>query len=252
MRQLDGDRAIAEALKAAKDADAAILVVGLNHDYESEGFDRPDIELPGLTNQLVWEVLVANPNTVVVNQSGTPVSMPWVEQASTVLQAFYGGNELGNGLADVLFGKVNPSGKLPLTFPKRLEDSPSYPSFGDRGQEYGKILYNEGIFVGYRGFEIKKLAPLFPFGFGLSYTQFEYTSLDASIISPAGDFTISFDVKNTGQVHGREVAQIYITDQQSSLPRPIKELKGFVKADLKPGETKRIEHALDRESIGIL
>jgi len=248
--KINEDSAIAEAVKLAKDADAAILVVGLNHDWESEGFDRTDIGLPGLTNQLVREVFLANPNTVVVNQSGTPVSMPWIEEAGTVLQAFYGGNELGNGLADVLFGKVNPSGKLPLTFPKRLEDSPSYPSFGRKGQEYGKIAYNEGIFVGYRGFEIKDLAPLFPFGFGLSYTLFEYSCLDVSSISPVGNFTVSFDVKNTGQVHGCEVAQIYITDQQSSLPRPIKELKGFIKVGLKSGESKKVEHVLDREALG--
>ncbi|KAG5718830.1 putative beta-glucosidase I [Termitomyces sp. T112] len=250
MRQISADEGITDAVKLAKDADAAILVVGLNHDWESEGFDRTDMELPGLTNELVSQVLRANPNTVVVNQSGTPVAMPWIDQASTVLQAFYGGDELGNGLADVLFGKVNPSGKLPLTFPKRLEDSPSYPSYGHKGQEYGKVLYNEGIFVGYRGFEVKKIAPLFPFGFGLSYTQFKYSNLVASDISSDGTFTVTFDVENTGDVQGREIAQIYITDEVSSLPRPIKELKAFIKVDLQPGETKKVTLQLDREALG--
>ncbi|KAG6910989.1 hypothetical protein DXG01_006043 [Tephrocybe rancida] len=250
MRQIEEVTAIAEAVQLAKNADAAILVIGLNHDWESEGFDRSDMKLPGHTNELVSKVIQANPNTVVVNQSGTPVEMPWIDEASTVLQAFYGGDELGNGLADVLFGKVNPSGKLPLTFPIRLEDSPSYPSFGDKGQEYGKILYNEGIFVGYRGFEIKKISTLFPFGFGLSYSQFEYSNLVASNISPDGVFTVAFDVKNTSDVQGREISQIYITDEVSSLPRPAKELKAFYKVNLQPGETKKVELALDREALG--
>ncbi|KAG6817889.1 hypothetical protein H0H87_001721 [Tephrocybe sp. NHM501043] len=250
MHQIKEEDGIAEAVQLAKEADAAVLVIGLNHDWESEGFDRDDMKLPGRTNELVSKVLQANPNTVVVNQSGTPVEMPWIDEASTVLQAFYGGDELGNGLADVLFGKVNPSGKLPLTFPRRLEDSPSYPSFGDKGQEYGKILYNEGIFVGYRGFEVKKTPTLFPFGFGLSYTQFEYSNLVASNISLDGTFTVAFDVKNTGNLQGREVAQIYITDEVSSLPRPAKELKAFKKVDLQAGETKKVELALDREALG--
>ncbi|RDB19825.1 putative beta-glucosidase I [Hypsizygus marmoreus] len=250
IRQIDGDDAIVKAVQLAKDSDVAILVTGLNHDWESEGFDRPDMELPGRTNELIHEVLLANPNTVVVNQSGAPVSMPWLYQASTVLQAFYGGNELGNGLADVLFGNISPSGKLPLTFPKHLEDNPSYPSFGDKGQEYGKILYNEGIFVGYRGYEIKDVPPLFPFGYGLSYAQFEYSELETSSVSPDGKFSVTFKVKNTGEVEGREIAQIYVTDQQSSLPRPNKELKGFVKVNLQPGETKKVEHVLDREALG--
>ncbi|KAG6888900.1 hypothetical protein C0992_007139 [Termitomyces sp. T32_za158] len=212
MRQIIADEGIAEAVMLAKEADVPILVIGLNHDWESEGFDRADMELPGLTNELVSQVLQANPNTVVVNQSGTPVTMPWINQASTVLQAFYGGDELGNGLADVLFGK--------------------------------------GIFVGYRGFEVKKIAPLFPFGFGLSYTQFEYSNLAASNISSDGVFTITFAIKNIGGVRGREIAQIYITDEVSSLPRPAKELKAFTKVELQPGETKKVTLRLDREALG--
>ncbi|KAG6885605.1 hypothetical protein C0993_012352 [Termitomyces sp. T159_Od127] len=184
---------LSEAVKLAKEADAAILVIGLNHDWESEGFDRADMELPGLTNELVSQVLRANPNTVVVNQSGTPVTMPWIDQATTVLQ---------------------------------------------------------GIFVGYRGFEAKKIAPLFPFGFGLSYTQFEYSNLVASDVLSNGAFTVTFSVKNIGGVRGREIAQIYITDEVSSLPRPAKELKAFTKVELQPGETKKVTLELDREALG--
>jgi beta-glucosidase len=207
LRQVGDEDAIRDAVDLARESDATILVIGLNHDWESEGFDRKDLELPGLTNRLVSEVLRADPNTVIINQSGTPVTMPWVDGAPTLLQAFYGGNELGNGLADVIFGKVNPSGKLALTFPKRLEDTPSYPSYGDKGEVYGRILYNEGIYVGYRSYEIRQLAPLFPFGHGLSYTSFTYTDLSTTTISIGGRFSVSFIIANEGLVSGREVAQ---------------------------------------------
>ncbi|KAF8663458.1 hypothetical protein AX16_001028 [Volvariella volvacea WC 439] len=250
IKQIDAQEAIAEAVRVAQQADATILVVGLNHDWESEGFDRPDLELPGATNELVSEVLKANPNTVVVNQSGAPVRMPWVNEAKTLLQAFYGGNELGNGLADVIFGKVNPSGKLPLTFPIRLEDNPAFPSYSDKGQEYGKILYNDGIFVGYRGYEIRNLAPLFPFGHGLSYSKFEYSALETTSISPEGEFFVSFKIKNVSGVDGREIAQVYVSDPVSSLPRAIKELKGFAKVFVKAGETQTVTVGLDKEALG--
>ncbi|KAF8969399.1 glycoside hydrolase family 3 protein [Flammula alnicola] len=245
IRVVDGESAVQAAVSLAKDSDVVILVIGLNHDWESEGHDRADMELPGLTNQLVSDILRANPNTVVVNQSGTPVAMPWIEEAATLVQAFYGGNELGNGLADVLFGQVNPSGKLPLTLPRQS----SFPSFGDKGQELGKIYYNEGIFVGYRSYEIRKLAPLFSFGHGLSYSKFEYSDLETTAISPEGEFTVSFKVTNVSNTEGREVAQVYISDPQSSLPRALKELKGFAKTHLNPGETKTIKVALDREAL---
>ncbi|KAJ7682484.1 glycoside hydrolase family 3 protein [Mycena polygramma] len=248
--QFDGQDGIDSAVALAKDSDAVILVIGLNHDIESEGFDRPNIDLPLLTNPLVSAVLNANPNTVVVNQSGTPVAMPWIDEASTVLQAFYGGNELGSGLADVLWGKVNPSAKVALTFPKRLEDTPSFSSFGDKGQEHGKIQYNEGIFVGYRSYENRKLKPLFPFGFGLSYSTFEYSDLQLSPVSSEGAFSVTFQIKNSSKIAGREVAQVYISDPQSSLPRPVKELKGFMKVALAGEETKTVKIDLNREALG--
>ncbi|KAH9482518.1 putative beta-glucosidase I [Psilocybe cubensis] len=249
IRKVDGRTAIQDAVQLAKLSDVAILVIGLNHDWESEGHDRSDMALPGLTNELVFEVLRANPNTIVVNQSGTPVEMPWIDEASTLVQAFYGGNELGNGLADVLFGKVNPSGKLPLTFPKRLEDNPSYPSFGSKVQERGKVYYNEGIFVGYRGYQIKKIEPLFPFGYGLSYSQYEYSDLQISKISPAGDFSVSFRIKNISNMDGKESAQVYVSDAKSSLPRAPKELQSFAKVTLKAGEVKLVKVALNRVAL---
>ncbi|KAH7916249.1 glycoside hydrolase family 3 protein [Hygrophoropsis aurantiaca] len=246
---IDHEEGIKKAVAIAKDADVAVVVIGLNHEWESEGYDRPDMELPGLMNRLASEVLAANPKTIIVNQSGTPVSMPWVDQAHTLLQAFYGGNELGNGLADVLFGKVNPSGKLSLTFPKRLEDTPSFPSYGPHGQEHGKILYNEGIFVGYRSYEIRGVPPLFPFGFGLSYTTFEYSHISATPVSEDGKFSVSFTIKNTGRVAGREAAQVYVADPTCSLPRAKKELKGFGKVSLGVGEAKQIAVALTRDAL---
>ncbi|EKM59267.1 glycoside hydrolase family 3 protein [Phanerochaete carnosa HHB-10118-sp] len=221
----------------------------LRDSSEREGYDRQNMDLPGLTNRLVAEVLAANPKTVVVNQSGTPVEMPWIGDAHTLLQAFYGGNEAGNGIADAVFGKVNPSGKLALTFPKHIEDNPSYPSFGDKPQVHGKIVYNEGIFVGYRGYEVKKLAPLFPFGHGLSYTTFDYSALEVSGISEHGKFSVSFTVKNMGNVEGREVTQVYIADPQSSLPRPVKELKGFAKVPVKSGHSEKVTVHLDKYAI---
>ncbi|KAI3616685.1 beta-glucosidase [Moniliophthora roreri] len=250
MKVMEPEQAIKDAVKLAKESDVAILVVGLNHEWESENYDREDLSLPGLTNRLVTEVLAANPQTVVVNQSGSAVELPWADEASTVLQAFFGGNELGNGVADVLFGKVNPSAKLSLTFPKRLADCPAYPSYGNKTQDHGKVLYNEGVFVGYRGYQIKSIAPAFPFGFGLSYTQFEYSDLQSTPISSDGSFTVALKVKNVGQINGREVVQIYISDPESSLARAKQELRGFKKVSLKAGETKEVKVELDRDALG--
>ncbi|KAI5827683.1 glycoside hydrolase family 3 protein [Schizophyllum commune Tattone D] len=249
MPSTDAEEAIREAVEVARASDVALLIIGLNHDWESEGFDRQDMKLPGLTNRLVSEVLKANPNTVVVNQSGTPVEMPWVDEAHTLLQAFYGGNEVGTGLADVLFGNVNPSGKLALTFPKRLEDNPSHLFFGNQGETLGRVLYNEGIYVGYRGFEKRDLAPLFPFGYGITYSSFEYSDLSLSPLSDTGDLTVTFKIKNTSSNAGREVAQVYVTDPESTAPRPAKELKGFTKVALQPGETKAATVVLDKDAF---
>ncbi|KAJ1309318.1 hypothetical protein OPQ81_004979 [Rhizoctonia solani] len=221
---------IEDAIQAAKGADVAIVVIGLNNggyrgitflfashqpnsfgDWESEGHDRADMSLPGATDQLVSAVLEANKRTVVVVISGTPVAMPWASTASTVIQSFYGGGESGNGLADVLFGKVNPSSKLPLSFPKRDEDVPSYLNFPG---ENGKILYAEGVFVGYRHYETFKKEVLFPFGHGLSYTKFEYQDISLSgTIGVNSTVEVSVTVRNVGQMPGREVVYVYSTIQ---------------------------------------
>jgi beta-glucosidase len=163
--------AIKRAAALAAEADVALLCVGLNGDWESEGFDRPHMDLVGEQTALIERVAAANPNTVVVLQTGSPVAMPWLDQVAAVVQAWYPGQECGNAIADVLFGDVNPSGKLPQTFPVRLEDNPAYINYPG---ENGTVRYGEGLFVGYRYYEKKRVAPLFPFGFGLSYTTFAY------------------------------------------------------------------------------
>ncbi len=239
-----------EAVELAKKSDLAILVVGTNLDWESEGFDRKTIALPGANDELVRAVLKANPNTVVVTQSGTPVAMPWVDSASTVVQAFFGGNELGNGLADVLFGKTNPSGKLPLTFPKRLEDNPSFHSFGITSETPGKVVYSEGVFVGYRHYDRSQIEPLFPFGFGLSYTTFDISGLKVSDVSATGDFTVSATVKNTGSVAGAEAVQVYVAPPvEGRITSPVKSLQGFEKVQLEAGESKTITVKVDKSAF---
>lgn len=251
---------IEEAVNLAKRSDVVILVVGLSNDYESEGYDRPDMSLPKTVDEctgevftqddLVWKILEANEKTVVVNQSGTPVAMSWHQNVETLVQAFYGGNELGNGLADVLFGKVNPSGKLPLTFPERVEDTPPFPSYGEQVEERGKVLYNEGIYVGYRSYEIRNLKPLFAFGFGLSYTTFKYSDLQTPIhVGEDGTFSVTLTVTNTGHHDGREIVQVYISDKEASLPRPVKELKAFKKVPVEKGQGVDVTLDLDREAL---
>lgn len=207
--------------------------------------------LPGETDALVKAVLAANPKTIVVNQSGTPVDMSaWIKDASTVVQAFFGGNELGHGLSDVIFGKVNPAGKLPLSFPQRIEDSPAYHSFGNTGETPGKIVYGEGIYVGYRHFDRSTIAPLFPFGHGLSYSSFDFSSLKTSPVSSEGKFSVSFSIKNTSSLTGSEVAQVYIAAPvENRITSPLKELKGFKKVTLKAGETQEIKIELEKEAF---
>ncbi|KAF8672217.1 glycosyl hydrolase 3 family, partial [Rhizoctonia solani] len=210
-----------------------------------EGYDRDNMELPRATNRLVSAVLEANKNTAVVVISGTPVSMPWADIASTVVQSFYSGGEAGHGLADVLFGKVNPSSRLPLSFPVRDEDTPSYLNFP--GQN-GRVLYAEGVFVGYRHYLTYKKKVLFPFGHGLSYTQFEHSNLKLSgKIGKNSTVGVSVTVKNTGKHAGRDVVQVYVRDIVSRLDRPVKELKGFAKSSLlEPGKSEIVTVTLDK------
>jgi len=239
---------MAEAVELAKSSDLVILVAGLTPEWESEGYDRVDMKLPGIQDELIEKVVAANPNTVVVLNCGSPVEMPWLDKVPGVIQLWYNSQEQGNALADVLFGDINPSGKLPITFPKRLQDNPSYINFPG---EAGKVFYGEGLFVGYRYYDKKELTPLFPFGFGLSYTTFEYSNLrfSAEEFKLVDGLAVSLDVKNIGKHAGKEIVQIYIRDVSSSLLRPEKELKAFAKITLEPGETKTVTIHLDKEAF---
>lgn len=239
---------IAEAVKLARKSDVVVLVAGLNDEWETEGADRVDMKLPGEQNKLIKRVVKANPNTIVVLNLGSAVEMPWIDNVPAVLQLWYDSQEEGNALADVLFGDVNPSGKLPTTIPVRLQDNPAYINYPG---ENGKVRYGEGLFVGYRYYDKKELAPQFPFGHGLSYTTFEYNHLrlSADQTTPEQGLDVTLDVINTGKREGKEVIQLYVRDIKSSLARPEKELKGFVKIELAPGETKVITFHLDHEAF---
>jgi len=235
---------IAEAAALAAKSDVAIVFAGLTHEWESEGFDRPDMELPGEQVKLIEQVAAANPNTVVVINAGSPLSMNWLDKVAAVVWAWYPGQEGGNAIADVLFGDVNPSGKLPTTFPKRLQDNPAYLNYPG---ENGEVHYGEGLFVGYRYYDKKDIEPLFPFGYGLSYTTFEYSHL---VLVNTGDvIRVSVDVQNTGRRAGKETVQVYVRDDKSRLVRPEKELKAFAQVTLEPGETQTVILTLDKESL---
>ena len=240
-----------EAADTARDADVAILVVGLDAEWESEGYDRQTMDLPkdGSQDRLIEAVLAANPRTVVVNQSGTPISMPWVQKAPAILQAWYQGQEAGNALADVLLGNASPSGKLPTTFPVRVEDSPAFHNWPGENLQ---TVYGEGIYVGYRHYERSHISPLFPFGHGLTYTTFTYgvPTLDGNVLTESGPLTLSVPITNTGSVAAAEIVQAYVRDVKSSLPRPEKELQAFGKVFLQPGETQVVHLALDKYSVG--
>jgi beta-glucosidase len=241
------------AVKAASTADVAIIVGGLNHDagFDSEGSDRADMKLPFGQDELIRRVAQANPHTIVVLVSGSPVEMDgWINQVPVVVEAWYGGMEGGNALARVLFGDVNPSGKLPCTFPKRLEDSPAHALNAYPGKD-GTVHYDEGLLVGYRYFDTTNIEPLFPFGHGLSYTQFAYSNLKITPSTSSDNqvATVECDVQNTGSRDGAEVIQLYVHQEKPALPRPAKELKGFRKIMLKAGETKTIQIRLDRSAF---
>lgn len=236
------------AAQLAADSDVAVVFAGLGGEWESEGHDRPTIDLPPAQNELIAAVVAANPNTVIVLNTGAPVTMPWLENVGAVLQAWYPGQECGNAIADVLFGEVNPSGKLPQTFPKRLEDNPAFINYPG---ENGKVYYGEGIFVGYRYYEKKKIAPLFPFGHGLSYTAFDYKNLAIRVDTRGASalIQITVDIINVGTRAGQEVVQLYIRDIQAKVARPEKELKAFAKIQLQPGEGQRVAFSLNRDTL---
>jgi beta-glucosidase len=206
------------------------------------------MDLVGRQNELVNRVAAVNPKTIVVLQTGGPVTMPWLSRVSAVLQAWYPGQECGNAIADVLFGRADPSGRLPQTFPHRLEDNPTFINYPG---ENGRVLYGEGIFVGYRYYDKKQIAPLFPFGHGLSYTTFSHDNLRLSTdsLAPGGELTVSVDVTNTGARAGQDVVQLYVHDPSARLARPPKELKGFRKVALQPRETSTVSLKLDMRAL---
>jgi beta-glucosidase len=236
----------AAAVKIASESDVAIILAGLDTDYEGEGLDRFNMQLPALQDDLIQAVRAANPRTIVVINSGTPNDLrKWIQSVPAVLQAWYPGMEGGNALADVLLGDVNPSGKLPDTFGKRRED---YADWGNFPGQDDTVKYAEGIFVGYRHFDAMNIDPLFPFGYGLSYTTFTYKNL--SVASSAGQVVdINFDIQNTGKREGSEIAQLYVANTLCPLPHAPKELKAFQKVPLAPGEAKHIHLHLDRSSF---
>ena len=235
-----------KAAETAKNADIALVFVGLSDAVEAESLDREILDLPKDQIELIEKVSRANPKTIVINTSGAPVLMnDWIEKIPAVVQTFYYGQEGGNAIADVLLGKISPSGKLPATFLKRWEDAPAYGNYPGDGI---KVEYKEGIFVGYRWFDTKNIEPLFPFGHGLSYTTFEYSNLKLIKVKN-GELTVNFDIKNVGKRDGAEAAQIYVQDLKSSLPRPEKELKGFEKIFLKAGEKKTVSIKLDKDAF---
>lgn len=242
------DTRLTQAVELAKRCDAAVIFAGYPDAFETEGTDRPSIDLLGKQNELIAAVAAANPRSVVVLNTGAPVSMPWVDQVAAIVEAYYPGMENGNAVTDVLLGKVNPSGKLPVTFPVRLEDSPAFINAAYPGAR--EVNYGEGIFVGYRYYDKKDVTPLFPFGHGLSYTTFAYSSLKAPRKVKAGQkIKVSLTVTNTGKAAGKEVVQLYVSDLKSSLPCPPKELKGFIKVALKPGESQTVSFSLDERSL---
>jgi beta-glucosidase len=240
------DERIARAVELARKSDVAIVFGGMPEGFESEGGDRPHMELPGPQAELMRAVAKANPATIVVLNCGSPVAMPWLADVPAVLEAYYPGQEAGNAVASILLGEVNPSGKLSTTFPKRLEDNPAFINYPGTKE----VLYGEGIFVGYRYNDKKDVEPLFPFGFGLSYTTFDYSQLQVPKSSKIGEpIRVSVTVKNAGDVQGKEVVQLYVGDKEASLPRPPQELKGFAKVALLPGESTTVDFVLDRRAF---
>ncbi len=240
---------IDEAVENARSADVAILYIALPPSKESEGYDRPDLELTRQQVALIQAVGAVQQNMVLVLNNGAPVVMgAWMDFPAAILEAWMMGQAGGGAIADILFGKVNPSGRLAETFPLRLEDTPAYINFPG---ENGQVRYGEGLYIGYRYYDARQAAVQYPFGFGLSYTTFAYSqmSVSAETFQDIDGLVVSVDVTNTGQVAGSEVVQLYVHDQKSSLVRPPKELKGFAKVELQPGETKTIQIALDFRSF---
>jgi beta-glucosidase len=238
----------AEAKAVAAKADAVVVAVGFDQSSEGESADRM-FALPPGQDELIKQIAAVNQNTIVVLTSGGSVDMSaWVERVPGLVQAWYPGEEGGTALAQLLFGEYNPSGKLPLTAERRWEDNPAHDTYYPRGADK-KVVYTEGVFIGYRGYDKSGVKPLFPFGYGLSYTTFAYKNLTVSPASGDQPVAVHFDLSNTGVRAGAEVAEVYVGDRHSRVPRPLKELKGFAKVSLAPGETKPVTVRLDRRAF---
>ena len=238
-----------EAVELARKSDAAIVVVGYSYKLEAESFDRPSMDLPAGQDKLIEAIAAANKNTIVVIAAGGPVTMTkWIGRVAAVVQAWYGGQEAGHAIGDILFGAQNPSGKLPVTFPKQWSDSPAYKDYPGVNLH---TAYTEGIYVGYRGFDKGTVEPLFPFGYGLSYTKFDYSGLKISPAKVAAgkQVDVTMRVRNSGSRAGAEIVQLYVHDVKSTVDRPLKELKGFQRVTLKPGEARNVSFTLDKSAM---
>lgn len=237
-----------EAQETAQGADAAVLFLGLPDSYESEGYDRSHLSLPESHKALIKAVAEVQDQMIVVLSNGSPIEMPWLNHTKAVLEGYLGGQAFGGAIADLLFGEVSPSGKLAETFPQKLSDNPSFLNFPGEGDT---VEYKEGLFVGYRYYDKKEIEPLFPFGFGLSYTQFEYSGLklDKSSIRDTDVVQVTLNVKNTYSRTGKEVVQLYVSDEESSVIRPLQELKGFQKLELQPGEQREVSFTLNKRAF---
>lgn len=247
-RDMATDEMIAEAVQAAKAAKVAVVFAGLPDAYESEGYDRAHMAMPACQNRLIEAVAGANPNTVVVLHNGSPVEMPWLGKVKAVLEAYLGGQAVGIAAVRLLYGDANPCGHLAETFPVKLSDNPSYLYYGGEGDEAD---YREGVFVGYRYYDKKEMPVLFPFGFGLSYTTFACSNLRLSgaKITDQETLTATVTVTNTGSRAGKTVVQLYVGDRESTVLRPIRELKGFEKVELQPGESRDVTFTLDKRAF---
>lgn len=240
---------IQEAVELAKEAEVAVIFAGLPDSFESEGYDRKHMHLPNSQNALIDAVCKVQKNVIVVLHNGSPVEMPWISNVKGIVEAYLSGQAVGGAVADILYGKVNPSAKLPETFPIRMEDNPSHPYYGGEGNV---VEYREGIFVGYRYYDTKKREVLFPFGHGLSYTEFSYSdlSIDKKTMKDTDTLQILVDITNSGDCAGKEIVQLYVgSPENSSIIRPQKELKAFEKIELQPKETKKVAFTLDKRAF---
>ncbi|HWT27402.1 MAG TPA: glycoside hydrolase family 3 C-terminal domain-containing protein, partial [Mobilitalea sp.] len=260
MKDEPDENLIREAVELAKESEVAVVFAGLPDHYESEGYDRTHLNLPACQNVLIDEIVKVQPNTLVVLHNGSPVVLLWADKVKGILEVYLGGQAVGEATVDLLYGKVNPSGKLAETFPLRLQDNPSYLNFPGTSRT---VEYKEGVYIGYRYYDAKDMDVLYPFGFGLSYTTFDYGDLKLRVIDsdhiPSTDgklhmkdtqrLEVKVTVKNTGNVNGKEIVQLYVRDIEASVGRPIKELKGFAKVALAPGEEKEVVFTLDKRSF---